>query len=94
LEELGLASTALFAWLPPDAALDRRDAAARIREALKRLPRRHRAILHARYVEDRSVTEVADTLGISNNYATVLLHRARASFREHAVALRAPPGDP
>lgn len=49
-------------------------------EALASLSERYRAALVLRYLEDFSVSEVADALGLSYKAAESVLSRARASF--------------
>jgi RNA polymerase sigma-70 factor (ECF subfamily) len=53
----------------------------RARETLAGLAPHHRAALTLRYVDDLSVSEVADLLGRSLHATEALLVRARAAFR-------------
>jgi RNA polymerase sigma-70 factor (ECF subfamily) len=50
-------------------------------DALRRLDPRERAAVHLRYFEDRSFAEAAATLGVSENHARVIVHRALAKLR-------------
>ena len=50
-------------------------------DALRRLDPRERAAVHLRYFEDRSFAEAAATLGVSENNARVIIHRALAKLR-------------
>src|SRR6202035_4829053 len=50
-------------------------------DALRRLDPRERAAVHLRYFEDRSFAEAAATLGVSENNARVIIHRALANLR-------------
>ncbi|MEM9747579.1 MAG: RNA polymerase sigma factor [Actinomycetota bacterium] len=61
-----------------DDHVDARDE--RVIEALERLPVRQRGALTLRYVEDLSVSEVAEVLGLGLSATESLLARARRSF--------------
>lgn len=50
-------------------------------DALRQLDARERAAVHLRYFEDRSFAETAGTLGVSENHARVIVHRALAKLR-------------
>lgn len=50
--------------------------------AVAALPRRQRAVIALHYLEDRSITEIADICGISPATARVHLHRGRATLRD------------
>lgn len=52
----------------------------RVLEALSSLPDRQRAALCLRYLDDFSVNEVAESLGVRYQAAESLLARARRSF--------------
>jgi RNA polymerase sigma factor (sigma-70 family) len=72
-------------WAPPppnpfDEVKRRVDDAALV-DALRRLVPRERAAVHLRYFEDRSFAETAATLGVSENHARVIVHRALAKLR-------------
>ncbi len=53
----------------------------RVRRALDSMPGKQRLALTLRYLDDHSVAEVADELGLSYSAAESLLARARRSFR-------------
>ena len=53
-----------------------------VRRALSRLPVRDRALLVLRYWEDRSMEEVARSLGMTDGAARVALHRARRAMAD------------
>jgi RNA polymerase sigma factor (sigma-70 family) len=82
-------------WAPPppnpfDEVERRADDAAFV-DALRHLDPRERAAVHLRYFEDRSFAETAATLGVSENHARVIVHRALAKLRRgmaSAVAAR------
>lgn len=63
----------------------------RVLAALASLPERQRAALTARYIDEWSVTEVADALDVSYKAMESLLARARRSF---AAAYRSTGGSP
>ncbi len=56
------------------------EARRRVLSALDALPERHRAALTLRYLDEHTVGEVADTLGLSYQAAESLLARARRGF--------------
>jgi RNA polymerase sigma-70 factor (ECF subfamily) len=58
------------------------DAGARLTRLLDRLPERARAAVVLYYYEDRSVAEVARTLGVPEGTVKTLLSRARVTLRE------------
>ncbi len=72
-------------WAPPPPnpfdEVERRADDAVLVEALRRLDARERAAVHLRYFEDRSFAETANTLGVSENNARVIVHRALAKLR-------------
>jgi len=53
-----------------------------LREKLDRLPERDREILAARYLQDLSYAEIAETLGLTVNAVRVRCCRARQALRE------------
>jgi len=61
--------------------LERQETALRVRAALARLGDRDREVLALRYLEDLSVAEVAERLGISATAAKVRSHRALTRLR-------------
>ena len=82
-------------WAPPPPdpfdEVERRVDDAALVAALRRLDPRDRAAVHLRYFEDRSFAETAATLGVRENSARVIVHRALAKLRRtmaSAVAAR------
>lgn len=61
--------------------LERADDAAIVRLALALLPQRHRQAIVATVFEEKTHSEVAREMGLSDNGFRQLLHRARKSFR-------------
>ena len=61
--------------------VERRETAERIARALAELPERHEAVLRAKYLEQRSVAEIALAWGESLKTVESLLTRARQAFR-------------
>jgi RNA polymerase sigma-70 factor, ECF subfamily len=66
----------------PDTDRQRRDQAERIAQALSRLPQRYENVLRSKYVDGRSVADIAATSGDSTKAVESLLTRARHAFRE------------
>jgi RNA polymerase sigma-70 factor (sigma-E family) len=60
-----------------DAVVQRRDIVA----ALRRLPKRQRAVIVLRYFEDRPDTEIAEILGVTQGTVRSQTHKALASLR-------------
>jgi RNA polymerase sigma-70 factor (ECF subfamily) len=67
--------------IDPEAAV--RERAERIACTLAGLPERYEAALRAKYLDGRSVQEIADETGESAKAVESLLTRARQAFREH-----------
>ena len=61
-------------------AADDVDVRGRVLAALESLPERHRAALTLRYLDEHSVSEVAELLGLGYQAAESLLARARRGF--------------
>jgi RNA polymerase sigma-70 factor (ECF subfamily) len=66
---------------PADAAADR-ERAEQVARALAELPERHEAALRAKYLDGRSVQEMAEAGGETPKAVESLLTRARQAFRE------------
>jgi RNA polymerase sigma-70 factor (ECF subfamily) len=66
----------------PEAGARRREEAERIARALAALPERYEAVLRAKYLEGRSVAEIAAAGGETVKAVESLLTRARQAFRE------------
>lgn len=67
----------------PESHVSQAERARHIRRIIERLPDQHREALTLREFGDLSYEEIAETMGISLSYVRVLLHRARALFRQH-----------
>ncbi len=52
-----------------------------VAEAVRRLPERERAILYLRFFEDRTQTEIAEQVGISQMHVSRLLRKSLAELR-------------
>ena len=58
----------------------------RVREALAALPAREQELLRWLFFEERDKDEICRTLNVDRNYLRVLLHRAKAKFRDRFLA--------
>lgn len=58
-----------------------------VREIVDTLKPEQSALLRAAYIDDRSMSEIADDLGTNRNNAGVKLHRARAALKEALVTV-------
>jgi RNA polymerase sigma factor for flagellar operon FliA len=67
---------------PPDAHLERRDTAARVRRAIDRLPDKERRLIHLYYFADQSLQEAGAQLGLSRSWACRLHARAVDLLRD------------
>lgn len=69
---------------PPNAAdaVEREETAALIARALARLPERYEAVLRAKYLDQRSVADIAARWNETPKAVESLLTRARQAFRE------------
>lgn len=56
-----------------------------LEKAINTLPQRYRTIYMLRYVQQLSTAETAECLGISEDSAKVLLHRARARLKDELL---------
>jgi len=79
LARVGLTIVADVAADDGNADVDRRDEVTR---ALGALPPLHRQVLVLKYLDDRSVEEIADELGRTRVQVQSLLQRARAGLRQ------------
>ena len=66
----------------PETALGRRELSGLVQQILDHLPGHYGDVLEWRYIQDLSVEEIADRLGVGYKAAESVLTRARASFRE------------
>jgi RNA polymerase sigma-70 factor (ECF subfamily) len=67
---------------PADAEAQRRERAEGVARALAELPERYEAVLRARYLDQRSVADIAAAWGETPKAVESLLSRARQAFRE------------
>jgi RNA polymerase sigma-70 factor (ECF subfamily) len=72
---------------PADAGAATEDRVARITAALAALPARYEAVLRAKYLEQCSVAEIANSWNESAKAVESLLSRARLAFREAYLRL-------
>jgi RNA polymerase sigma-70 factor (ECF subfamily) len=70
-----------------DLSAGQRDTAEAVAHALAALPERYEAVLRAKYLERRSVAEIAATSGQTLKTVESLLTRARQAFRETYTTL-------
>jgi RNA polymerase sigma-70 factor (ECF subfamily) len=72
----------------PHAELERLDLSDRVQVTLDYLPRPYGDVLTWKYIEGRSVVEIAERLGSTAKAAESMLTRARAAFRDgfHTLA--------
>ena len=78
----GHQSVSSVAWREPaDAAIEREETRALVRDAIAQLPDAYRIVLHLRDIEEKSTEETAEILGISGNAVKIRLHRARQALR-------------
>ena len=66
----------------PEYILERRLEAAQVREAVRKLPPKYRDVVVLRIYAERSYAEVARLLGITENSAKVMFHRAKEILRK------------
>jgi RNA polymerase sigma-70 factor (ECF subfamily) len=66
----------------PESALSRRELSGLVQLTLDHLPARYGDVLEWKYIQELSVGEIADRLGVGYKAAESLLTRARAAFRE------------
>ena len=66
----------------PEATLRRRELADLVRQALDHLPDRYSDVLEWKYMQELSVAEIAERLGVGYKAAESLLTRAREAFRD------------
>jgi RNA polymerase sigma-B factor len=75
----------------PDAAYDVVVDREAVKQGLRRLPERERAILYMRFFEDMTQNRIADRLGISQMHVSRLISRSCARVREEALGRTTPP---
>jgi RNA polymerase sigma-70 factor (ECF subfamily) len=76
---------------PADSELERRDQAERIARALAGLPERYEAVLRAKYLDGRSMAEIAAEGRETVKAVESLLTRARQAFRDAYLKLEQSP---
>lgn len=92
---IGAEARAVLRLGPPESTLPAAPPAdARVWDAVATLPRKQRAAAALFFVEDRTITEIADILEISPATARVHLHRARQTLREQLAHLDPSADDP
>lgn len=64
-----------------DALLERKETAAKVRQAISQLPDQYRVVLMLRDIEERDTLETATALGTTTTVVKVRLHRARQALR-------------
>jgi RNA polymerase sigma-70 factor (ECF subfamily) len=67
----------------------RDDARRQVHDSIRALPDNHRTVLIMRDIEEMSVSEIAETLSVTENAAKVRVHRARSALRRHLEPLLA-----
>ena len=66
----------------PDEVLERKETAAIVRSALKKLKTKHQTVLRAKYIEQLSANDIARQMGITEKAVHSLLYHARDALRE------------
>lgn len=66
----------------PEYILEKRLEAAQVREAVRKLPQKYRDVIILRIYAERPYAEVARLLGITDNSAKVMFHRAKEILRK------------
>jgi RNA polymerase sigma-70 factor (ECF subfamily) len=74
----------------PDEAMHRQEVGRLVRVALDFLPTRYGDVLEWKYIDERSVSDIAGHLGVSPKAAESLLTRARHAFKEAFSVLTTP----
>ncbi|KAA0255740.1 MAG: sigma-70 family RNA polymerase sigma factor [Acidobacteria bacterium] len=80
-DELGHRTAPVAPWPDLHGELERKQAAARVRELIHRLPESYRTVLLLRDIEELGTAQAAEALGISENAVKIRLHRARQALR-------------
>ena len=82
----------ISAELSPTSRLVRREALARLMQFLDELPPRQRDAVRMRYIERRTLNEIAVHFGLSENAAAQLLARGLSNLRRSHEQLQSPSG--
>jgi RNA polymerase sigma-70 factor (ECF subfamily) len=80
-DELGNRTAAVSPWPEIHGELERKQAAARVRELIHRLPESYRTVLLLRDIEELDTAQTAEALGVSESAVKIRLHRARQALR-------------
>jgi len=76
----------------PSEYVDRKDSHKEIMEIIRRLPERQKQVLMLHYYDGMSVTEIAETMGITKPTVSVALKRARNNIKQKIDSLQDLPG--
>lgn len=68
--------------VPPDQAAEFADLRERVRHAIAQLPERQRIAMYLRWVEELTVAEIAEAMGVSHPPVVRLLAKAQRSLRQ------------
>lgn len=68
----------------PSESQSRQERRKQIRDCMESLPANYRIALEWKYIEDLSVSEIADRMELTERAAESLLYRARKAFRDRA----------
>jgi RNA polymerase sigma-70 factor, ECF subfamily len=71
----------------PDEIMQRDETRAFVNATMAQLPQHYRLVLEAKYVEGRSVRQMAENIGSTEKSIESMLSRARQAFRETFLAL-------
>lgn len=72
-----------------DELLQRDDARRQVHASIQALPDTYRSILLMRDIEEMSMSDIAETLSLTENATKVRIHRARSALRRHLEPLMA-----
>lgn len=64
---------------------DRERQAAHVRSRISELPEQHYIAIVLRFIDGLSISEIAEAIGVSENAASVRVHRALAALRNNVV---------
>ncbi len=79
---MALEAAASFASADPESEAGRRELSELVQLTLDQLPGRYGQVLEWKYIQELSVDEIADRLGVGYKATESLLTRARQAFRE------------
>ena len=68
--------------------IEKKDIQEFIQDIIKKLPERHSAIITMFYLNEMSIEEISDVMGISISNVKVMLHRSRNSLRDLIMTSR------